>query len=439
MLEVKQCSLIFILILCVKYGAPIDCDAPGDPLNKEGKLMKHLLCSNYDKSERPVKDHNTAVNVTVMTRVQNYDVDEGRSTLYLYVWMSITWKDEFLTWDQTEYEMSKLIVDSSKIWQPTFVAFHNLKSGNGENACSNHNCEVKPPGTVMCVPPCQYEALCVSDTVNWPFDKLKCTMFLGAWLEDVNQINISRMSNITTIDIETGHAEWKIRSAIILHIFLPDNTSHPSLEYVVTLDRHIAIYGVILTPGFLMIIINLVVLWMNSGSTERLYILCATCMGHFTYMEYLYWRVPYHGENVPKLLIFFRDSLIINVLMLGFTIILRHTAPKDDNSERFVDKLASRVASTNVGRVFLQTEDQRHNKQTGTTEDENGDRCNTVDGDTVNLVNDASDINAPTTRVVSAGQHGTNVVNIFMDRIMFISFVLCYIFMLCSLLPKENI
>uniref|UniRef100_A0A182W8J6 Neurotransmitter-gated ion-channel ligand-binding domain-containing protein n=1 Tax=Anopheles minimus TaxID=112268 RepID=A0A182W8J6_9DIPT len=424
----------------------INCEASTDPLNKEGKLLRNLFCFNYDKSERPVKDHNTAVNVTSFMHVQNYDVDEGKSTLYLYVWMSISWKDEFLNWDRAEYGIDKLIVDSSEIWRPTFVAFHNLNSGNGDSACANHPCELKPSGIVLCVPPCQYEALCVSNTANWPFDSLKCTMFLGAWLEDVNQINISRKSNITTGDIEMSHAEWKLQSAELLHIFLPDNTSYPSLEYIVTLERHIAIYGVILTPGFLMIIINLAVLWMNIGSTERLYVLCATCMAHFTYMEYLYWRVPYHGENVPKLLLFFRDSLVINALMLAFTIILRHTAPKGDSSERFVDKLACKVASTSLGRLLLQTEDQNDNKQPGTTEGENAERGNantlrsdSVDGETVNLVTDAPDRNASTLREASVEQQHAKVVIIFMDRIMFICFVLCYVFMVCGLLPKENI
>ncbi|XP_050072550.1 neuronal acetylcholine receptor subunit beta-3-like [Anopheles maculipalpis] len=442
----KYCSVIFVVLLCLRHGATINCDGTGDAPNKEAKLIRNLFCFNYDKSERPVKDHNTAINVTASMHVQNYDVSEEKSTLFLYVWMSFSWKDEFLNWDRAEYGIDKLIVDSSELWRPTFVAFHNLKSGNGDNACASHPCEVKQTGVVLCVPPCQYEALCSSNTANWPFDSLKCTMFLGAWLENFNQINISRMSNLSTRDIEVTHAEWKIQSAILLHIYLPDNTSYPSLEYVFTLERHIAIYGAILTPGFLMIIINLAVLWMNSGSTERLYILCATCMGHFSYMEYLYWRVPYHGEAVPKMLLFFRDSLMINVLMLAFTIILRHTAPKADGTERLVDKLATRVASTNLGRMFLQTGDQAGSEVTDTTEAESGDRDNSirsqpdhVDGDTVNLVSDASDNDAPTKRIASAEHQRPNVVNVFLDRIMFICFLLSYVLMIFSLLPKENL
>uniref|UniRef100_A0A453Z0Y2 Uncharacterized protein n=1 Tax=Anopheles gambiae TaxID=7165 RepID=A0A453Z0Y2_ANOGA len=239
-------------------------------------------------------------------------------------------------------------------------------------------------------------------------------------------------------------AEWMIKSVKKLHIFLPDNTSYPSLEYIFTMQRHVAIYAAILTPGFLMIIIDLAVLWMNSGSAERLYILCATCMGHFTFMEYLYWRLPYHGENVPRMLLFFRDSLIINVLLVAFTIILRQTAPKADSEERLVDKLAGRVASTTMGRVLLQIDDTVDAKQPATIDEENVDtdnsnklRTDSFEGDTVNLVSDAAANDAPVTAPVVANHQRGSLVNAFLDRIMFISFLLCYVFMICSLLPKE--
>uniref|UniRef100_A0A182Q3N5 C2H2-type domain-containing protein n=1 Tax=Anopheles farauti TaxID=69004 RepID=A0A182Q3N5_9DIPT len=372
----------------------VNCDSSNAPETKEGKLLQYLYCNKqYDKSERPVKDHNTAVNVSAVMHIQNYDVSEEKSTLFLYVWMSLSWRDQMLVWDRTEYGVDKLIIDSDELWRPTFLAFHNLKSGNGDSACANHRCEVNQTGNVLCVPPCQYEALCVSNTVNWPFDDLQCTMFLGTWLEDFNEINISRKSNVSTRHIEVQHAEWKLQSSKILHIFLPDNTSYPALEYIFTLERHVAIYGAILTPGFLL---------------------------------------------------FFRDSLIINVIMVTFTIVLRHTGPKaDDSSERLVDKLANKVASTGLGRVFLQTDDATDGKSSGTSEDENNERedvnrAEHADGDTVNLVVDASEHAAPVSLAgSSADQKHANVVTIFMDRVMFVCFTCCYVFMICNLLPKE--
>ncbi|XP_053673875.1 neuronal acetylcholine receptor subunit beta-3-like [Anopheles nili] len=447
--NIREAEYIFVLERHVAiYSAiltpgvfALKCD--GEPSTKEGILQKKLFCSNYDKSERPVKDHNTAVNISATLHLQNYDVSERKSTLNLFVWMTFIWRDEFLSWDRAEYGIDKLIVDATELWQPTFIAFHNLKSGSGDTACSGHRCEVNQTGHVLCVPPCQYEALCISDTMNWPFDKLKCTMFLGVWLEHVGQINISKTSNVSPTYINLQHAEWKIQSAITLYIFLPDNTSYPSLEFVFTLERHTAIYGVILAPGLLLLIINFVVLWMNSRSNERLYILCATCMAHFSYMEYLYWRVPYNGESVPTTLLFFRNSLIINAFMLAFTIVLRHAETKPINSERWVDKLALRCASTSFGRVFLQADDFNVAKEQEVTSDDgtgNADdnRSSNADGDTVNLVVDTSDNTDPATPTEHiVRQH--HVVITFMDRMLFVGCVLSYPTMLYILMPNANI
>lgn len=146
----------------------------------------------------------------------------------------------------------------------------------------------------------------------------------------------------------------------------------------------------------------------------------------------------------PFSVLFFRDSLIINVLLVAFTIILRQTAPKADSEERLVDKLAGRVASTTMGRVLLQIDDTVDAKQPATIDEENVDtdnsnklRTDSFEGDTVNLVSDAPANDAPVTAPVVANHQRGSLVNAFLDRIMFISFLLCYVFMICSLLPKE--
>ncbi|XP_052864446.1 neuronal acetylcholine receptor subunit beta-2-like [Anopheles cruzii] len=432
---VKKIVLALVLIGHLHFGATINCD--GEPSSKEGKLLKKLFCYNYDKSERPVRNYSTPVNVSLDMHIQNYDLNERKSTLTVYVWLSTSWKDEFLVWDRMEYGIDKLIVESSELWHPTIIPFNNFHSSGADAACSSYRCEVNQYGTVLCVPPCQYEALCVGNTQNWPFDSQNCTVFLGTWVEDVAKISINERSNVSTRYIKVPHSEWQLLSASSKLLALSENTSYPTVEYNFSLQRHTAIYGALLTPGFLLAIINLAVLWMNSYSTERLYILCGTCMGHFTYLEYLYWRAPYHGVAVPKLLIFFRDSLIISVGILAVTIILRHIRSSAGSPDRLVNKLALKVAATGVGRVLLQADVAGTAEADGTNapESDNHPRAN-GDGDTVNLVVEVPDI-ATGMEPSAEGQSNGSLVATFLDRILFVCCVLSYSFMVCSLLPTE--
>ncbi|ETN68001.1 neuronal acetylcholine receptor subunit beta-3 [Anopheles darlingi] len=189
MLFLMKSIVIFVFVSLLGFTIAFNCD--GEPSSSEGKLLKKLFCYNYDKTERPVKNYSAAVNVTMNVHVQNYDLDERKSTLTAFVWMSTSWKDEYLTWDRMEYGIDKLIIESSEIWTPTIIPFNNYKST--EAACSNHRCEVNQLGMV-CVPPCQYEAFCVSNTANWPFDTQNCSLSLGTWVggsrEDKNTTKI---------------------------------------------------------------------------------------------------------------------------------------------------------------------------------------------------------------------------------------------------------
>ncbi|KFB44933.1 neuronal acetylcholine receptor subunit beta-3 [Anopheles sinensis] len=406
----------------------VNCD--GEPSSTEGKLMKKLFCYDYDKTERPVKNHTSAVNVSMSMHIQNYDIYESRLQLTLYVWMTFEWKDEFLHWERTEYDMEKLVLDSSELWRPTIVPFSNLDNGDPAAACTSHKCELKRSGDVSCVPPCSYKALCQSNTHEWPFDMLNCTLYMGMWVDNVDKIFFTENSKVID-DVTVPDGDWKFVSASVKRVSMPENTTYPSLMYTFLLERHTAIYGIVLTPGFVLLAINLVVLWMNNGNDERLYILCATSMGHFTYLEYLYWRVPYHGEQVPRMLIFFRDSLIISVLILAFTVILRHTRSRADQSERLIDRLAVKVASTSLGRVLLDV--KADSSDTGGAENNTG--ASNADGDTVNLVVDGPESDSQ--RAGSATVASATLVATFMDRLMFLCCVLCYTIMLCNLLPRQ--
>ncbi|XP_050081988.1 neuronal acetylcholine receptor subunit beta-3-like isoform X2 [Anopheles aquasalis] len=427
MLFLRKSVIILVFVSLLGLTIALNCD--GEPSSNEGKLLKKLFCYNYDKTERPVKNHSAAVNVKINVHVQNYDLDERKSTLTTFVWLGISWKDEYLSWDPMEYGIDMLTVESSEIWTPTIIPFNNHKST--EEACMKDHCKVNKLGKVLCLPACQYEAFCASNTANWPFDSQNCSMSLGTWVEDVEKIKINETSQITTYYIEVSHSEWKMVSANARH-FLYDNDTYPTVEYTFLLERHIAIYGAILTPGFIMAILNMGILWMSCVSSERLYILCGTCLGHFSYLQYLYWRVPYHGVAVPKLLIFFRDSLLLNVALLAFTIMLRQMCLSTGNSSSVFDKLAIKVASTNVGSILLQSE-----RVGNASKEENDHHAEpNADGDTVNLVVEATEAKIDDKPNTNCNRQ--ILVATFLDRILFVCSLFSYILMIFNLLPSEN-
>lgn len=130
-------------------------------------------------------------------------------------------------------------------------------------------------------------------------------------------------------------------------------------------------------------------------------------------------------------MIFFRDSLLINVAILAFTIMLRHMRQSTGNSIGVFDKLAIKVASTNVGSILLQSD------RVGNVSKEENDNHSepNADGDTVNLVVEATEPKID-------GKPNTNcsrqvLVATFLDRILFVCCLFIYILMMFNILPSE--
>ncbi|XP_052892661.1 neuronal acetylcholine receptor subunit beta-3-like [Anopheles moucheti] len=443
-----MCKVIFLLyattfcvILLVNSVVTIDCD--GETSSIEEKLQRKLLCSDYDKTQRPVKNHQTAVNVSMSIYVKEIYVIEREPSLVLSIWMTLSWQDEFLTWDRAEYGMEMVNIDSSELWRPTIESTRNKKADARDGSCNEHKCEVKHNGSVSCLSPCTYEAHCTSTKVDWPFDVLACTMYFSSWLEYSTQLNLTAESNVSREYIKED-ISWNILSAKTMSHIDTLNESFPMIEFTTTLERHMGIYSAIMTPGFMIVAVSVAVLWIDTTSSDRLHILSATCLGHYIYLEYIYWHMEYNNKDVPKILLFFRDSLLINVVMLIFTIVLRHTAPRKNISERWMDRLALRAASTTMGRILLQADTvidpkgSRPLEESQTEREHNRHAENGTNGDTINLVVDGYDRNnAPNAIIVSTEQHRADLGIIFMDRIMLFCCTICYAFMLFNLIPKK--
>jgi hypothetical protein len=60
-------------------------------------------------------------------------------------------------------------------------------------------CEVKASGKVSCVPSTVYFTLCKPDLTYWPYDKVNCSLRLGAWMQRGEEINITtEQGNVST-------------------------------------------------------------------------------------------------------------------------------------------------------------------------------------------------------------------------------------------------
>ncbi|EAT43657.1 AAEL004923-PA [Aedes aegypti] len=374
--------------------------------------------------------------------LQNFDIDDDRQKLFINVWIRLSWKDQFLTWDPREHNgLKDLMVDSKDIWLPDMMPYAAYYSNNLDVSCTSPKCSVLSDGEVRCIPACDYHSLCETDFRNWPFDRMNCTIRFGMWAEYSNEVDFTADGMSFISNQTNSHNEWLIVATNFTKHETDttdgnDTTKYPSVVYNFVLERHSGVHcAIILTPAFVMISLNLISLWINFCTIERLIMLSISVFIHFLFIVNMYWQVPYNGSTVPVFLIFFRDSLIITASLLILTVFIKHLYLSGKKVPMVLSSTVAVLTGNQLGKWFfnlesttgLEVEPLEENRPNEESPDEST-------RDTAILVGEQTDGNAD--KPSKLGDE-MKVFAMVLDRLLFIVGLVSYTLMIVTLIPRN--
>ncbi|KAK7101971.1 hypothetical protein V1264_020268 [Littorina saxatilis] len=176
--------------------------------------LEEALQKNYKPHVRPVRSHRTATNVSLYIQVVAvHEVNEAYQTLRHSSWLSMTWIDEFLTWDPDDYDgLDAIELPERMIWTPT-VSIGN--SAVGEVFLQDSHAMfaiVSWDGRVTWVPIGVKETLCSLDITYYPFDSQTCTMVLGMWTSSEAEVFLTVLSTQLDPAYYVENSEWRLTS-----------------------------------------------------------------------------------------------------------------------------------------------------------------------------------------------------------------------------------
>lgn len=102
-------------------------------------------------------------------------------------------------------------------------------------------CIVNAKGAVRCVPPTHINALCVPNLTRYPFDRHVCTLNIGSWVHQGDELDlILPKKAIITSDL-VSNGEWKISVTKVVknigkYACCPKDT-FPSIQLTFTVER----------------------------------------------------------------------------------------------------------------------------------------------------------------------------------------------------------
>lgn len=189
-----------------------------------------------------------------------------------------------------------------EIWQPDIILF-NSASGSSIDHYGDTHCIVFYDGSIMWVPPSTFLSFCKLNMKYWPYDSHTCSIVLGSWTYDGNQIDIS-VSN-TSVQLETlvENHEWKItnhtaqRNAKIYSCCIEE---YVDIQFNLTIERRAPMYkAVVLTPATIIVLMTLSSFWLPAQSGEKILLNGVNALIIVVFLVYFAQKLPKMADHIP--------------------------------------------------------------------------------------------------------------------------------------------
>ncbi|CAG9783063.1 unnamed protein product [Diatraea saccharalis] len=392
-------------------GCPTDRDAID---NFEVELHEDLFCA-YSSTFRPVKDYRSTVNVKVQLAITYISFDGTEEIFTVHAKISMTWRDEFLTWDPFNYGGIKEIpVDSLYIWTPR-LSLYNSDASTGQYDVIYTTCLLQYNGTVICSPHESPSGLCRTWLRNWPYDKQNCTFVFGSWMHTGEKVNFDFAANRAIVyeNFDDGPG-WKLLN--ISYYRLPGNygpnESHPSLNYVFELQREArGLEAMIVIPSIVLIVLTTISLLLDVKEDKRLALQCFSLYGHFMFLIEITMNIPKQSLDTPIILLLIRDSAIMSSASIVLTMVLTPLRERAETPPSWLLKL-SQLVTSGPGKYIVFTEFD----SSDTT-----DKSPAVEQDKTQLYNASVWLSLANT----------------LNSISFIIYIVTYIILICIYIPEN--
>ncbi|KAM7371491.1 hypothetical protein PAMP_008728 [Pampus punctatissimus] len=269
-MSVAPRALVFLALIGISSSQTSDCSYLS--------LMDHLNLSttnNVLANMRPVKNWTTHTLVKLdMVLFGILKVDEKSQTVMSHIWIQMFWKNEFLTWNSSDFcGINKTTVPRSMLWIPHVTiqeAVNDVGSVERSSFVSLH-----PSGLVHATARQLLTSTCQLKLFLFPFDKQSCNITFTSMTCDehlqlqtfYNDTTLAKVSDLYMIT----HGEWQLVDMKVVKYMIFQGCGQSKLVYMVTIARKPILYVIILIiPLFYLLILDLASFFIHEARGEKL-------------------------------------------------------------------------------------------------------------------------------------------------------------------------
>jgi len=324
-------------------------------------LLRNTLFNNYKKEDRPVKHVSTNVKLQYGIEIKSLEqFDQKGENIEFNLWITQLWNDQYLTWNQSEFEYEHLNINSNQIWIPDLELYNAASTPLIFD--SSGGLKLHYNGDILWIRPTRYSFSCKLDLKQFPFDTQRCTMTFGSWKYNANFLDLRpfknhpKFQNIST-DPKFSHNEWNIIDTYVVHedieyLCCPGEL-WPNSFFTIVLQRNYTKYMIVIAMTLLITIASLVILTFSMNNYTRTFVLVFLPLSIIWLQVYISSKIPVieYYSLMEKLLLTCFIITIFNSLESAFVYIMLNE--KYDWLKHFYGKLVKNYKFNNKRIIHL--------------------------------------------------------------------------------------
>ena len=299
------------------------------------ELEKELL-SNYSTNVVPKSTQSERIIINAAFHLLYIvDFNEREETLTSSTWLTLKWKDPFLSWEgQARYEnVSAVYLQQNQVWKPDYVLLNSAENIKLLGK-SDLGVIVERDGTVLWEPGQTFRSICEVNINLYPFDSQLCKFWFGSWTY-YNEID----GNVTLPEIGLNayqeNGKWEVlgsngSSGLIAY----DYFSQPTLLFKLYLRRRRTYYLLtICIPIMILSIINCLVHVLPADSGEKMSFCMTVLLSYLVFVSFLNDSLPSTSKTVSLLVMYLVLAITLSFLSVLNSVVVLYLWHKSENGD----------------------------------------------------------------------------------------------------------
>uniref|UniRef100_A0AC35F8S0 Uncharacterized protein n=1 Tax=Panagrolaimus sp. PS1159 TaxID=55785 RepID=A0AC35F8S0_9BILA len=205
-----------IFIFSTSNDHPITAKSEYKPAESPPRYMKLLYSSlfkDYQHELRPVANESEPLKVSMQFWLkQILKLNERDQTVLVYCWLELYWKDEFLSWNPSDFGgIDRIHVPASKLWKPDILVYNNANMNVKENeletyAILSHTGDLTLFRSIITDITCEFS----HRLRDFPFDKQVCFLTFASWSFDGSKIRLLPVNGTDNLELYIHNTEWQL-------------------------------------------------------------------------------------------------------------------------------------------------------------------------------------------------------------------------------------